>query len=144
MIIDGTALAEQVKEGVASEIKALGLSPQLDVVLVGEDPASQVYVSMKHKACERVGINSVQHFLPAETTEEELLALVGKLNRDPAVSGILVQFPVPKHISQSAVIQAISPAKDVDGLHPFNAGLLMSGSPGLVPCTPSGVIYMLD
>ncbi|MCK4327146.1 MAG: bifunctional methylenetetrahydrofolate dehydrogenase/methenyltetrahydrofolate cyclohydrolase FolD [Candidatus Diapherotrites archaeon] len=143
-IIDGKALAAGLKDKVAGEISSLGFKPRLDVVLVGENPASKVYVKMKNIACEKVGIESVKHSLPDTTTQEELLSLVSKLNADPAVDGVLVQLPLPKQIAESAVIKAIDPAKDVDGFHPVNMGLLLSGQPGLTPSTPTGVIAMLD
>lgn len=145
-IIDGTALAKSIRTGLATRIAALatkGHRPGLAVVLIGDDPASQVYVRNKGRACEEAGIASFQHTLPVSTSQEQLLALVTRLNGDPKVQGILVQLPVPKHISASAVIRAISPSKDVDGFHPENAGLLATGNARFVPCTPAGVMRML-
>lgn len=147
-IIDGKQVAAEVKDRVAAEVAGFvdggGRRPALATVLVGDDPASHVYVANKLKACEAVGIGSVHHELPAETTQDDLLALVGELNRDEAVDGILVQMPPPDHIDPDAVIAAIDPAKDVDGLTATSAGLLASGRPGLVSCTPAGVIELLD
>jgi len=120
-----------------------GVTPGLAVVLVGDNPASRVYVRNKGKACEEVGIKSFQHTLPAETTEEDLLKLIDSLNRAKEVHGILVQLPLPFHINETKVIEAISPAKDVDGFHPYNLGRLVTGNPLLQPCTPYGVIKML-
>jgi methylenetetrahydrofolate dehydrogenase (NADP+)/methenyltetrahydrofolate cyclohydrolase len=146
-LIDGKVIAGQVRAAAAAEVARLkaehGLAPGLAVVLVGEDPASQVYVRNKGQACVEVGIVSTEHRLPAATTEADLLALVARLNADPAVHGILVQFPVPDHISQQRVIDAIDPIKDVDGLHPVNAGRLASGLEAMVPCTPLGSLIML-
>jgi methylenetetrahydrofolate dehydrogenase (NADP+) / methenyltetrahydrofolate cyclohydrolase len=137
--IDGNVLAEKVRGRIAADVAALkarGITPGLAVVLVGDDPASQVYVRNKVAACAKVGMHSVMRRLPAETTQAELLAVVAELNHDAAVHGILVQFPVPKHISERAVIAAIAAEKDVDGLHPESAGALMIGEPGFVSCTP--------
>jgi methylenetetrahydrofolate dehydrogenase (NADP+)/methenyltetrahydrofolate cyclohydrolase len=147
-IIDGKAVAAEVRERVRSEVADYaeangGRTPRLATVLVGEDPASQVYVRNKHRACEEAGIRSLDHQLPAETSEAELLELIGRLNADPDVDGILVQLPVPEQIDPGAAVAAIDPGKDVDGLTPTNAGLLASGSPGLVPCTPAGVMELL-
>ncbi len=144
--IDGNVLAAKVRERIATDVAALkakGITPGLAVVLVGDDPASQVYVRNKAAACVKVGMHSVMRRLPAETTQPELLAVVDELNHDAAVHGILVQFPVPKHISERAVIAAIAPEKDVDGLHPESAGALMIGEPGFVSCTPLGCMEML-
>jgi methylenetetrahydrofolate dehydrogenase (NADP+) / methenyltetrahydrofolate cyclohydrolase len=147
-IIDGKAVAAGVRARVAGEATAFeaehGRVPLLTTVIVGDDPASEVYVSGKHRACEEVGMRSAHHGLPAETTEEELLELVAELGRDPDVDGILVQLPVPDHIDPNRIVAAIDPAKDVDGLTPVNAGLLAHGMPGLVPCTPAGVMELLD
>ena len=146
-IIDGKKLAEtvrgEVKLGVEAFIKEHGRAPGLEVVLVGEDPASQVYTRNKEKAAKEVGIRGVLHTLPATTTEAELLALLDKLNADDTVDGILVQLPLPKQIKEQRVLDAVKPEKDVDGFHPVNAGLLASGRPGLVPCTPRGSMRML-
>jgi methylenetetrahydrofolate dehydrogenase (NADP+)/methenyltetrahydrofolate cyclohydrolase len=147
-IIDGKAVAAavraEVKELTASLVAKTGITPCLAVVLVGEDPASQVYVRNKGKACVEAGILSRQVDLPASTTEAELLDLVARLNADDAVHGILVQLPLPKHIDEAKVIEAISPAKDVDGFHPVNAGRLMTGGECFLPCTPYGILRLLD
>ncbi|MGE5500322.1 MAG: bifunctional methylenetetrahydrofolate dehydrogenase/methenyltetrahydrofolate cyclohydrolase FolD [Ignavibacteriales bacterium] len=146
-IIDGKAFAAGLRERVAAEVAALkaerGLQPGLAVVLVGEDPASQVYVRNKGEQTLEAGMHSVTHRLPEETSQDDLLALVAQLNADPKIHGILVQFPVPAHISQAAVVAAISPDKDVDGLHVVNAGRLASGLPALTPCTPLGCMMLL-
>ncbi len=146
-IIDGKAVAAGVRSRVASEVadfeSEYGRTPVLVTVIVGEDPASEVYVSGKHRACEEVGMRSLHHGLPAATTEEELLELVAELNLDQDVDGILVQLPVPDHIDPDRIVAAIDPGKDVDGLTPVNAGLLAHGMPGLVSCTPAGVMEML-
>jgi methylenetetrahydrofolate dehydrogenase (NADP+) / methenyltetrahydrofolate cyclohydrolase len=144
--IDGNVLSTKVRERIAIDVaamKAKGITPGLAVVLVGEDPASQVYVRNKVAACAKVGMHSVMHKLPVETSEADLLALVESLNFDATIHGILVQFPVPKHISEEKVIATISPNKDVDGLHPDSAGALMIGEPKFVSCTPSGCMEML-
>ena len=142
-IIDGAAVAKTVRAQLADEIVAKKLAPGLAVVLVGEDPASQVYVRNKSQAAKEAGMNSWQHTLPAETTQEELLALIATLNGDAKVHGILVQLPLPKHFDTQKVIAAIDPDKDVDGLHPVNAGRLVLGLPGFVPCTPQGCMILL-
>ena len=147
-VIDGKAVAAKVRERVGSEVADYaaahdGHVPGLATVLVGDDPASEIYVRNKHKASEEAGIRSIDERLPASTKEAELLALVEKLNADPDVDGILVQLPVPEQIDPEAVVVAIDPGKDVDGLTPVNAGLLASGSPALVPCTPAGVMELL-
>ena len=146
-LIDGKAIAARIRAEVREEVAALaarGVVPGLHVVLVGDDPASAVYVRNKERACAEVGIRGVTHRLPGDTPEADLLALVAGLNAADDVDGILVQFPVPRHISSEKVTDAVSPAKDVDGLHPANLGLLLAGRPGLVPCTPSGVMRLLD
>ena len=146
-IIDGKAFAAglraRIAEGVAAFAPQAGRAPGLAVVLVGEDPASQVYVRAKHKATIEAGMESFEHRLSADTTQDDLLALVGQLNADPAVDGILVQLPLPKHINENAVIAAIDPDKDVDGFHPVNAGRLATGIEGFVPCTPLGCLMLL-
>jgi methylenetetrahydrofolate dehydrogenase (NADP+)/methenyltetrahydrofolate cyclohydrolase len=148
MIIDGKAIAAKVRAEVAQAVKDLrsrGLAPGLAVVRVGEDPASAVYVRGKRKDCEEVGIVSWEHHLPDTVSQEDLLALVARLNADPAVHGILVQLPLPKGIDERKVLDAIDPAKDADGFHPFNVGALSIGLPGTPrPCTPAGVMRMLD
>jgi len=148
MIMDGKALAAKVRAEVAQRVAALrarGVAPGLTVVRVGDDPSSAIYVRGKRRDCDEVGIASVEHHLPADTGQADLMALVGRLNQDPAVHGILVQLPLPDHLDEQAVIDAISPAKDADGFHPFNVGALSIGIPGVPrPCTPSGVMRLLD
>ena len=147
-LIDGKALAKEVRAEVAGRAQAFaadhGRAPGLHVVLVGEDPASQVYVRNKERAAGRAGIAGQVHRLPAETTETDLLALVRQLNEAAEIDGILVQLPLPDHLDDQTIVDAIDPRKDVDGLHPFNAGLLTVGRQGLRPCTPSGCMRMLD
>src|SRR5512136_48589 len=145
-VIDGKAIAAKIRADLkvaVAELGAKGIVPGLAVVLVGEDPASKVYVSMKEKACADVGIFSDEYKLPAETGEAELLALVDKLNKDPKIHGILVQLPLPKQINTEKVLEAISPDKDADGFHPYNVGRLVIGKPLFQPCTPYGVMVML-
>ncbi len=146
-IIDGKAVAKAIREKLKQEVERLEAEhqvvPGLAVVLVGADPASQVYVRMKKRACEEVGVTSFSHELPAETSEDDLLELVVRLNNDPLVHGILVQLPLPDHVSEQKIIEAISPAKDVDGFHPYSAGQLMTGGEGFRPCTPWGVMELL-
>jgi methylenetetrahydrofolate dehydrogenase (NADP+)/methenyltetrahydrofolate cyclohydrolase len=147
MIIDGKAVAARVRAEVADEVKALvarGVTPGLTVVRVGDDPASAIYVRGKRKACDEVGIRSVEHHLPATTSHAELMALVATLNADPATHGILVQLPLPKQIDEQAVLESISPAKDADGFHPFNVGCLWTGKPAPRACTPFGVMRLVD
>jgi len=143
-ILDGAAAAKNLRMKLAEDLAAEKLSPGLAVVLVGDDPASHVYVRNKARAAEEVGMRSWTHRLPASTTQDELLALVGRLNGDPQVHGILVQLPLPKAINTQAVIEAIDPSKDVDGFHPVNAGRLSLGLPGFVPCTPQGCMLLLQ
>lgn len=146
-IISGTALAAQIRERVAkeaAELREQGVVPGLAVILVGEDPASSVYVRNKVAACEKAGIRSVHEILPADTSEEDLLARIDALNADPSIHGILVQLPVPKHIDEHKVIERIDPNKDVDGFHVINAGNLLTGTPLFKPCTPYGVMRMLE
>ena len=143
-IISGTQTAQELRQTLAQEIKAKGIAPGLAVVLVGEDPASQVYVRNKSKAAEEVGMKSWTHRLPSNTSQSDLLKLVDQLNNDPSVHGILVQLPLPQGIDSQAVIAAINPAKDVDGFHPVNAGRLSLGLPSLVPCTPQGCMLLLN
>lgn len=145
-IIDGKAFAATVREKVAAHVarlKEAGVTPGLAVILVGEDPASEVYVRNKGKQTLEVGMNSFEHKLPVDTPEAEVLALIDKLNNDPAVHGILCQLPVPDHINDDKVINAISPEKDVDGFHISNVGLLATGQKSMVPCTPLGCLMML-
>ena len=144
--IDGNVLAEKVRGRIAADVdslKARGITPGLAVVLVGEDPASQVYVRNKVAACAKVGMHSVMHRMPAATTEAELLALIDSLNRDAAIHGILVQLPLPKHITEKKVLEAVAAHKDVDGFHAENVGALMIGQPRFVSCTPAGCMEML-
>jgi len=147
-VIDGKAFAANLRDRVAAMVPAFeaaaGRKPGLTVVIVGEDPASQVYVRSKGKATEAAGMISTTHRLPETTTQDELLALVRDLNADPAVDGILVQLPLPKHIDESRVIAAIDPDKDVDGFHVVNVGRLATGLHGFVPCTPLGCIMLLE
>jgi methylenetetrahydrofolate dehydrogenase (NADP+)/methenyltetrahydrofolate cyclohydrolase len=146
-IIDGKAFAAEVRSKVATHVAALkadhGIVPGLAVVLVGEDPASEVYVRSKGKQTLEVGMQSFEHKLDADTSEADLLALIERLNADPAVHGILVQLPLPKHLNEDLVINAIDPAKDVDGFHISNVGLLATGQKSMVPCTPLGCLMML-
>jgi methylenetetrahydrofolate dehydrogenase (NADP+)/methenyltetrahydrofolate cyclohydrolase len=146
-IIDGKAFAENLRKDIAAQVAAMkqghGLIPGLAVVLVGDDPASRVYVGSKAKQTKEVGMNSFEHRLPDTTGQAELLALIDKLNRDPGVNGILVQLPLPKQIDPQAVIDAIDPDKDVDGFHVVNAGRLATGGAGLVPCTPLGSMMLI-
>ena len=142
-LIDGKAVSQRVKDQVRGEIESAGLDIGLAVVIVGSDPASRVYVNNKKKACEYTGIKSVSYELPEDTTEEKLLGLIDQLNNDPDINGILVQLPLPKHISEKAVIGRISPDKDVDGFHPESVGRLSIGEPGFVSCTPAGIIELL-
>jgi methylenetetrahydrofolate dehydrogenase (NADP+)/methenyltetrahydrofolate cyclohydrolase len=146
-LIDGKAIAARVRAEVKADVERLkasrGLTPGLAVVRVGEDPASKIYVTGKKKAAEEVGFNSWEHHLDASITQEGLLAVVRKLNEDPAVHGILVQLPLPKHIDAETIITVVKPEKDVDGFHPVCAGNLSLGKPGLRPCTPLGVMRLL-
>jgi methylenetetrahydrofolate dehydrogenase (NADP+)/methenyltetrahydrofolate cyclohydrolase len=146
-ILDGKALAARIRAGLADEAKVLaarGVQPGLAVVLVGEDPASQIYVRNKTKACAEAGFRTFDHKLPADTSEAALLQLVAKLNADPDVDGILVQLPLPKQIDSSKVLLSISPAKDVDGFHPENLGRLLLGKPRFIACTPFGIIKLIE
>jgi methylenetetrahydrofolate dehydrogenase (NADP+) / methenyltetrahydrofolate cyclohydrolase len=142
--MDGKGLAARIREEVAREVDDFSRPIGLATVLVGDDPASDVYIRMKHKATLEVGIEARDLRLPAQTTEEELLALVSELNADEGVDGILVQLPLPEQIDEGRVIRAVDPVKDVDGFHPVNAGLLLAGTPGHVPGTPLGVLALLD
>lgn len=146
-IIDGKMISAQIKEEMKAEVSALkerGISVGLAVVLVGEDPASKVYVGNKKKACEALGIDSYEYILPENTSEEELLTLVEKLNADKNVDGILVQLPLPRHLDEKKVINAISPSKDVDAFHPVNVGKIMIGNYTFAPCTPAGIIELIE
>jgi methylenetetrahydrofolate dehydrogenase (NADP+)/methenyltetrahydrofolate cyclohydrolase len=145
-IIDGNKIAEdmraELKEEVA-KLKQQGIVPGLGVILVGEDPASKSYVTAKERTCEEIGIYSDDNRLPAETSQQELMALVKKMNDDPKIHGILVQLPLPKHLNEAEVLLAIDPAKDVDGFHPMNVGKMVVGEKAFLPCTPHGVIQLL-
>ncbi len=146
-IIDGVALSQKLRADVTARVQALkarDITPGLAVILVGDNPASQVYVRNKVKGCQDCGIHSVMEKYDADMTEAELLTRIAALNADPAIHGILVQLPVPKHIDATKVIEAISPAKDVDGFHVASAGALMTGLPGFLPCTPYGCMKMLE
>jgi methylenetetrahydrofolate dehydrogenase (NADP+)/methenyltetrahydrofolate cyclohydrolase len=145
-VIDGKAIAARLRAevaGAARELRGRGIAPMLAVVLVGDDPASAVYIRNKTKAAREAAVDVRDHVLPAGTTQAELIALVEALDRDPLVDGILVQLPLPAHLDSDAVIRAIDPAKDVDGLHPVSLGLLAQGQPSLVPCTPKGCMRLL-
>ncbi|MBQ1901310.1 MAG: bifunctional methylenetetrahydrofolate dehydrogenase/methenyltetrahydrofolate cyclohydrolase FolD [Lachnospiraceae bacterium] len=146
LLIDGKQISKDIKEEVKNRVTELNSKGQkvcLAVVLVGDDPASAVYVRNKKKACEYTGIESLSYELPGETTEEELLKLIDTLNQNPEVNGILVQLPLPKHIDENKVIEAIDPKKDVDGFHPVSVGNLSIGRPGFVSCTPAGIVELL-
>lgn len=146
LIIDGKKISNEIKDELKVKVEKLkdeGKHVTLAVVLVGDDPASKVYVANKKKACDYIGIKSLSYELPEQTSQAELLKLVEKLNNDPDVNGILVQLPLPAHIDEQAVISAISPAKDVDGFHPLNVGKLNVGQKGMVSCTPAGIIELL-
>ncbi len=145
-LIDGKVISAAVKEEVAketAELKAKGVTPGLAVIIVGEDPASKVYVANKEKACEQLGMASWKYALPESTTEEELLELINKLNSDSKVNGILCQLPLPKHLNEELVINTIIPEKDVDAFHPQNVGKIMTGNYDFLPCTPAGIMEML-
>lgn len=144
--IDGKEVSAAVRESIKNEVSVLkeqGITPGLAVIIVGSDPASRVYVNNKKKGCEQVGMSSFEYALPEETTTEELLALIEKLNNDADVHGILCQLPVPKHIDEEKVLNAISPDKDVDAFHPVNCGKVMTGDYRFAPCTPAGMVEML-
>ncbi len=146
-IIDGNALARKLRESLktrTTQLTAGGNTPGLAVIIVGENPASKIYVRNKVKACAEVGIHSEHIELPEATSEADLLAHIARLNADPRIHGILVQLPLPKHISTDAVLNAIDPKKDADGFHPMNVGLLATGNPRFAPCTPAGVMAMLE
>ena len=144
LILDGKEVAARVRAEVAEAVASLPYRPGLATVLVGDDPASQVYVRGKHRDASEVGFRSFHHEVPADTSQEELEDLIERLNADPEVDGILVQLPLPAGLDAEAAVERIDPAKDVDGLHPFNLGLLVLGRDGLRPCTPAGVVRLLD
>jgi methylenetetrahydrofolate dehydrogenase (NADP+) / methenyltetrahydrofolate cyclohydrolase len=147
-LIDGKLVSRHIRNEVAEGVERLrrerGVTAGLAAVLVGDNPASEIYVRNKRKACSDTGIYSEEHKLPQETTEDELLSLVDKLNEDENIHGILVQLPLPKHISETKILRAVSPLKDVDGFHPYNVGLLVEGNPRFISCTPHGIIKMLE
>lgn len=147
-LIDGRAVASRLRARLKEEVKGLqaekGITPGLGVILVGEDPASKVYVGMKEKACKEIGIRSYVYRLPQDTSEEEILRLIDYLNKNPEVNGILVQLPLPGHVSTEKVLESLSPDKDVDGFHPYNVGRLVAGNPSFIPCTPLAIIKLLD
>jgi methylenetetrahydrofolate dehydrogenase (NADP+)/methenyltetrahydrofolate cyclohydrolase len=147
-IIDGKAIAQTIREELKAEVASLrearGVQPGLATVLVGDDPASHVYVKTKWKACDEVGIAPFPYELPDSTHQEELLAIIEDLNKNPEVHGILVQLPLPGHLDEAAVLEAVDPAKDVDGFHPTNVGRLVAGTAELLPCTPAGIIELID
>jgi len=148
IIIDGNKIAREIRQEIKEETGRFksesGITPGLAVVLVGDDPASQVYVGRKAKACAEVGFLSKEYKLPADTSETKLLEIISDLNRDRQIHGILVQLPLPVHIAEAKIIQAIDPCKDVDGFHPFNVGGLVAGHPLFVPCTPRGIMELID
>lgn len=143
-LIDGTALSRRMREQLRQRVAGLSVRPGLAVILVGDDPASQVYVRNKTRACEEVGLHSELITLPASTPEAALLARIAALNEDPRIHGILVQLPLPKHVAPQKVLETIAPAKDVDGFSPHNVGALVTGHPTFAPCTPAGVMALLE
>jgi methylenetetrahydrofolate dehydrogenase (NADP+)/methenyltetrahydrofolate cyclohydrolase len=145
-IIDGKQIAEELRAELKEEVAKLkeeGIVPGLGVVLVGEDPASQSYVTAKERACEKLGIYSNDNRLPPDTTQQDLIALIKRMNADPKINGILVQLPLPKHLDESEVLLAIDPQKDVDGFHPVNIGKMVAGQKAFLPCTPHGILHLL-
>jgi methylenetetrahydrofolate dehydrogenase (NADP+)/methenyltetrahydrofolate cyclohydrolase len=148
LIIDGKAVAKEVQKQIKEEVEGLerrwGIAPGLAVVLVGDDPGSHIYVKNKEKACKEVGIKSYEHLLPATISERELLGLIQNLNKDKNINGILVQLPLPAHVRAERILEAISPHKDVDGFHPLNQGRLLLGGDGFRPCTPLGIMKLLE
>jgi len=146
-IIDGKQIAEEMRTELKAEVEKLkqrGIVPGLGVILVGQDPASQSYVTAKERACEKIGIYSDDNRLEAETSQDELMALVERMNNDPKINGILVQLPLPKHLDESEVLLKIDPSKDVDGFHPMNIGRMVAGEKAFLPCTPNGIIQLLQ
>jgi len=147
-IIDGKEVAQHIRKEVSEEVRKLkeetGIVPGLAAVLVGSNPASEIYVRNKRKACGEAGIYSEEYKLPEETTESDLLSLIKELNEDKKIHGILVQLPLPKHINEAKILRAVSPLKDIDGFHPENVGYLVEGNPRFIPCTPHGIIRLLD
>jgi methylenetetrahydrofolate dehydrogenase (NADP+) / methenyltetrahydrofolate cyclohydrolase len=143
-LLDGKALAASIRASVRERIRKSGLRPGLAVILAGDDPASKVYVRNKTRACEEAGVHSVQIDYPASVTQEELIRRISKLNADPAIHAILVQLPLPAHLDAAAVLDAVAPHKDADGFHPANLGALLSGRPRFVPCTPAGIVRLVE
>lgn len=146
-LLNGNECSKKIRVQLKEQVKNLnakGIYPGLAVILVGQDPASQIYVGKKRKACEELGINSYPYVLKEDTKEEDLLSLIAELNSDKKVSGILVQMPLPKHISEEKIIMSISPTKDVDAFHPYNVGRIMTGNPVFLPCTPAGVMELIQ
>ncbi len=146
-ILDGKALAAKIRKEAAEDVaslKAKGITPGLAVVLIGDDPASHTYVKMKEKACEETGIYSIVHKMPDDISQDKILETIEMMNKNPNINGILIQLPLPAHIDTQKVLQCVSPAKDVDGFHPFNMGKLVLDLEGFVPCTPLGVMHILD
>ncbi len=147
-LIDGKALANRIHEKVGKEVDELkqvrNIVPGLAVILVGDDPASHAYVKMKAKACEKVGFYSITHSMPDTISQDEIIATIEMMNNNPRIDGILVQLPLPRHIDANRILEVIDPRKDVDGFHPFNVGKLTAGLDGFVPCTPLGVMHMLE
>jgi methylenetetrahydrofolate dehydrogenase (NADP+)/methenyltetrahydrofolate cyclohydrolase len=143
IILNGKEVSEKRLSALHKKISKSGLTPCLATIIVGEDPASQMYVRMKHAACERVGIESEGHVYSDSITEAELLGVINRLNNDPRVNGILIQLPLPEHINTGTVLKAVTPAKDVDGFHPVNLGLLLENEQGFCPCTPQGIMNLL-
>ena len=146
IIIDGKAIAQEMQDEMKGDVEKLvekGVTPCLEVILIGENPASKVYVRNKERACERIGILSETHRLSEDTSEEEILRLIDEFNNDPKVHGILVQLPLPDHVNEEAILNAIDPEKDVDGFHPVNVGKMVIGAPGFLPCTPHGIQKLL-
>ena len=146
-IIDGKEVSKKIREEIREEVeklKSVGVHPGLAVVLAGDNPASRVYVKNKGEACRSAGIHSEEHKLPADVKESELIDIINRLNKDPRINGILVQLPLPLHINKELVLKSISPDKDVDGFHEINMGRLFIGQEGLIPCTPSGIIKLLE
>ena len=144
VLMDGKAVARKITDRIKREVETLGIRPGLAVILVGEDPASAVYVRMKEKACEKLGFFSSAYRLPSDVSEAKLSELIIRLNLDPAIHGILLQLPIPGHLSEKRMLSLISPDKDVDGFNPVNVGHLMSGDAGFLPCTPRGIMELLD
>ena len=147
-LIDGKSLALSIREQIGKDVAQLAeqanVTPGLAAILVGDDPASAIYVKNKKTACGKAGIYADENKLPASTTQSELLALIEKLNADPKIHGILVQLPLPKHINSKVILESVSPEKDVDGFHPYNVGRLVAAEPVFVPCTPKGVMRMIQ